>query len=256
MIKSESDYVAFKTDYLNQYFKNLNLSSKEPDWNVLILQAMSFKEFQDCKALLDMLEDDGYVSKYKYSLENKFDDMVDWFLKEKLEITSRPLRVYASDNRNLSLLVLYMVIKREGGQRRVTENNMWAMVAKDMGFDYHDGEFMRLIYAMYLDVLVYYYKFKSTQQMVAEREIVKDVADVKPSKSLDNQEGTSRHTGAEQDGVDGEHYAFYAGNDWYGINKLQKRTKFDFRQAERLLMKQTKASGCTLGRTIMFRGVY
>ncbi|KAF5823421.1 putative transcription factor & chromatin remodeling ARID family [Helianthus annuus] len=158
MIKSEPDYEAFKTEYLNQYFEGLSISSNEPDWNVLILQAMSFKEFQDCKALLDMLDDEGYVMKYKYYLENKFDDMVDWFLKEKLEITTRPLPAYASDNRKVSLLELYMVVKREGGHRRITENNIWAMVAKDMGFDYNEGEYMRLIYAMYLDVLVYYYK--------------------------------------------------------------------------------------------------
>ncbi|KAJ0698474.1 putative transcription factor & chromatin remodeling ARID family [Helianthus annuus] len=130
---------------------------------------MSFKEFQDYKAFLDMLEDDGYVSKYKYCLENKFDDMVDWFLKVKLELTTRPLPPYAADNRKVSLLELYMIVKREGGHRRITKNNMWDMVAKDIGFDYNEGVYMRLIYAMYLDVLVYYYKFKSTQQKVAER---------------------------------------------------------------------------------------
>ncbi|KAM0011241.1 hypothetical protein Hdeb2414_s0065g00766301 [Helianthus debilis subsp. tardiflorus] len=127
IIKSEPDHEAFKTDYLNQYFENLNLPSNEPDWNVLILQAMSFKEFQDCKAILDMLEDNRYVSKYKFSLESKFDDMVDWFLKEKLEITTRPVAAYALDNRKVSMLELYMVAKREGGHRRVTENNMCGM---------------------------------------------------------------------------------------------------------------------------------
>ncbi|KAM0047263.1 putative transcription factor & chromatin remodeling ARID family [Helianthus debilis subsp. tardiflorus] len=199
---------------------------------------MSFKVLQDCKALLEMLENNGYVSKYKFSLESKFDDMVDWFLKEKLEITTRPIHAYASDNRKVSLLELCMVVKREGGHRRVTENNMWVVVAKDMGFDYHDGEFMRLMYAMYLDVLVYYYKFKSTQQKVVEKEIVEDVAEVRRSRSLDNQEGTSNHTGAEQDG---EHYAFYAGNNWYRLNKLQKRKKFDFKQAKKAVNEANKS---------------
>ncbi|MFS7981371.1 putative transcription factor & chromatin remodeling ARID family [Helianthus anomalus] len=67
-------------------------------------------------ALLEMLEDNGY------------------FLKEKLEILTRPNPAYASDNRKINLLELYIIIKREGGHRRVTENNMWAVVAKDMGF--------------------------------------------------------------------------------------------------------------------------
>ncbi|MFS7954918.1 putative transcription factor & chromatin remodeling ARID family [Helianthus anomalus] len=118
IIKFESDHEAYKIDYLNQYFKNLNLSSCEPDWNVMILQAMSLKEFQDCKALLEMLEDCEYVNKYKFYLE---------------KIPIRPIPAYASDNRRVNLLELYMVIKREGGHRRVTENNLWAVVAKDMG---------------------------------------------------------------------------------------------------------------------------
>ncbi|KAL9996554.1 putative transcription factor & chromatin remodeling ARID family [Helianthus debilis subsp. tardiflorus] len=194
---------------------------------------MSFKDFQDCKALLDMLEDDSYVSKYKYCIEKKFEEMVDWFLKDKLEITTRPLPAYATDNRKVSLLDLYVTVKREGGHRRITENNMWAMITKDMGFEYNEGEFMRLVYAMYLDVLVYYYKFKSTQQAVAEKEIKEDVAEPRRSKSLDKDEGTSRHVGAERDGADEEHYAFFAGNDWYVLKRLQRRKKFDFKRAEK-----------------------
>ncbi|KAJ0545783.1 putative transcription factor & chromatin remodeling ARID family [Helianthus annuus] len=144
----------------------------------MILQAMKFNEFQDCKALLEMLEDVDYVRKYKFNLEIKFDEMVDWFIKKKLEISTRPIPAYASDNRKVNLLELYMVVKREGGHRNVTANNLWVVVAKDMGFDYQDGEFMRLMYAMYLDVLVYYYKFKSTRQNVFEKETVKNVVDV------------------------------------------------------------------------------
>ncbi|MFS7905195.1 putative transcription factor & chromatin remodeling ARID family [Helianthus anomalus] len=121
----------------------------------------SSHDFQDCKALLEMLEDNGYT------------------LKEKLEIHTRLIPAYASDNRKINLLELYMIIKREGGHQRVTENNIWAVVAKDMGFDYHDREFMRLMYAMYFDMLIYYYKFKSTQQKVAEKDIVEDVAEVR-----------------------------------------------------------------------------
>ncbi|KAJ0884832.1 putative transcription factor & chromatin remodeling ARID family [Helianthus annuus] len=137
----------------------------------MILQSMQFKEFQDCKALLDMMDDGDYVRKYKFILESKFDEMVDWFLTKKLEIMTRPIPAYASDNRKVSLLELYLVAEREGGHRRVTENNLWAMVAKDMGFEYCDGDFMRLMYAMYLDVLVYYHKYKIIQTKVQEKEV-------------------------------------------------------------------------------------
>ncbi|KAJ0895155.1 putative transcription factor & chromatin remodeling ARID family [Helianthus annuus] len=207
--------------------------------NVLILQAMSFKEFQDCKALLDMLDDEEYVMKYKYHLEDKFNDMVDWFLKEILEITTRPLPAYASDNRKVCLLDLYMAVKREGGHRRITENNMWAMISKDIGFDYNEGEYMRLIYAMYLDVLIYYYKYKSTQEKVHEKEEVKTVVDPRRSKSdgdkmLVNKEDQSEGNSKNEDtaGTEGEHYAFFAGDDWQGIKRMHTRRRLNFNQAK------------------------
>ncbi|KAM0055468.1 putative transcription factor & chromatin remodeling ARID family [Helianthus debilis subsp. tardiflorus] len=155
----------------------------------MILQAMKFNEFQDCKALLEMLDDVDYVRKHKYCLETKLDEMVDWFLTKKLEISTRPIPAYASNNRKVNLLELYMLVKREGGHKCVTTNNLWAVIAKDTGFDYQDGEFMRLMYAMYLDVLVYYYKFKTTQLNVSEKETVENVVDVRRSRSHEINKG-------------------------------------------------------------------
>ncbi|KAJ0692906.1 putative transcription factor & chromatin remodeling ARID family [Helianthus annuus] len=168
IIDRESDHETFKSDYLNDYFEKLNLPSNEPDWNIMILQVMKFNEFQDCKALLDMLEDSEYMMKYKFELEVKFEEMIDWFLRIRMGITTRPIPAYMSNNRKVNLLELYMIVKREGGHRTVTSNNLWARVSKDMGHDYQDGEFMRIIYAMYLDVLIYYYKIKSIQVDVRE----------------------------------------------------------------------------------------
>ncbi|MFS8024397.1 putative transcription factor & chromatin remodeling ARID family [Helianthus anomalus] len=220
VLRSESEYETFKNEYLNQYFESLNISAEEPDWNVMILKAMSFKEFQDCKALLDMLDDDGYVGKYKFFIEKKFEEMIDWFPKVKLEINTRPLPAYAENNRKVSLLDLYLAVKREGGHRRVTDNHMWAVISKDMGLDYDDGELMRLMYAMYLDVLVYNNKIKSTQQAAAEKEIKEDVGDKRRTRSIEMNEGTSMQSSAEQGGASEEHYALFAGNDWYGLKRL------------------------------------
>ncbi|KAJ0578096.1 putative transcription factor & chromatin remodeling ARID family [Helianthus annuus] len=231
MMSKDLEHEKYKSEFL----------TNEPDWNVLILQAMSFKEFQDCKALLDMLDDEDYVIKYKYHLETTFNNMIDWFLKEKLGINSRPLPAYASNNRKVSLLDLYMAVKREGGHRRITENDMWAVIARDIGFKYDEGEYMRLIYAMYLDVLVYYYKYKTTQEMALEKEEVKMAVDPRQSKSegdrvvvtnADQTEMESRSRSADAAGKDADHYAFFAGNDWYGIKKLNMRRRFDINRAK------------------------
>ncbi|KAF5798965.1 putative transcription factor & chromatin remodeling ARID family [Helianthus annuus] len=205
----------------------------------MILQAMEFHEFQDCKALLDMLEDVEYVCKYKYDLQVKFEEMLEWFIKTKLGISTRPIPAYSGDKRKINLLELYVVVKREGGHKNVTSNNLWALAAKDMGYDYNDGELMRIMYAMYLDVLVYYYKFKSTQQSVYERETVKSNEHVSRSRSFsDNQDsvGGRRERNMSDDCIpeeEGDHYALFAGNDWHGMKKLQKRRQFDFKQVEK-----------------------
>ncbi|KAJ0815009.1 putative transcription factor & chromatin remodeling ARID family [Helianthus annuus] len=200
VIGKGSKHEKYKSEFLNDYFKNLNISTNEPDWNILILQAMSFKDFQDCKALLDMLEDEDYVIKYKYYLETTFNDMIEWFLKKKQEIHSRPLPAYASNNRKVRLLDLYMTVKREGGHRRITDNCMWAMIAKDIGFEYEDGEYMRLICAMYLDVLVYYYKFKMTQEKALEKEEVKMAVDPRQSNSEADKVAVTDADQTESDG--------------------------------------------------------
>ncbi|MFS7912907.1 putative transcription factor & chromatin remodeling ARID family [Helianthus anomalus] len=193
----------------------------------MILQAMKFNEFQDCKALLDMLEDSVYVMKDKYEKEVKFEEMIDWFLRIKMGITTRPIPVYMGNNKKVNLLELYMVVKR-GGHRTVTSNNLWAMVSKDMGHDYEDGDYMRILYAMYLDVIIYYYKFKSVQGDVREGQAQGYAGN--EDKAADEGRRTMRTGCIPED--DREHYALFAGNDWMGLKKAQKR-RFDFRQAEK-----------------------
>ncbi|MFS8023708.1 putative transcription factor & chromatin remodeling ARID family [Helianthus anomalus] len=244
MMSKESEFMKFKTNFLNDYFEKLDVSSNEPDWNIMTLQSMKFKEFLDCKALLDMMDDDEYVRKYKFMLESKFDEMVDWFLTKKLGVMTRPIPAYASNNRKVSLLEFYLVVEREGGHRRVTENNLWAMVAKDMGYEYSDGEFMRLMYAMYLDVLIYYHKFKLIQtnvhvkEVTDEKEALTEKRDLRESRSEGKQTEhvavTIRKDKDNQDAAENEseHYALFAGNDWHGIKKLNIRRRIDFNRAK------------------------
>ncbi|MFS7944728.1 putative transcription factor & chromatin remodeling ARID family [Helianthus anomalus] len=178
-----------------------------------------------------MMEDGEFVFKYKHELEMKFEEMLTWFIKVRLGITTRPIPPYASGNRKVDLLGLYMVVKRDGGYMNVTDNNLWAMVAKDMGYEYHDGEFMRIIYAMYLDVLVYYYKFKTVQGIVIDKEVIKE-----GEGSSDARHERRKSAGDVQDEEAIHHYALFAGNDWEGAMKVQKkRHRFDFKQAMKAL---------------------
>ncbi|KAJ0452580.1 putative transcription factor & chromatin remodeling ARID family [Helianthus annuus] len=132
-------------------------------------------------------------------------------------------------NKKVDLLGLNMVVKRDGGYMTVTDNNLWSVVAKDIGYEYHDNEFMRIIYAMYLDVLVYYYKFKGVQERVINKEVVEHNAG--PSEVSHERR---RSDGGVQDEEAYQHYALFAGNGREGVMKMQKkRRRFDFNQARK-----------------------
>ncbi|KAF5805118.1 putative transcription factor interactor and regulator CCHC(Zn) family [Helianthus annuus] len=244
LMEKESEFMKYKTNFLNDYFEKLEISSTESDWNLMILQTMKFKDFLDCKALLDMMDDDNYIRKYKFILQTKFDEMVEWFIIEKLGVTTRPIPAYASNNRRIFLLDLYLIVEREGGHRCITENNTWPMIAKEMGFEYAEGELMRLVYTMYLDVLVYYYKFKSVQSNVQDKKVTEEETMLERSANPrgSRSEGDAAIHDADQEGRAGdvqgtvrdtsEHYALFVNNEWSENKRRQARRKFDFNRAK------------------------
>ncbi|KAM0019766.1 putative transcription factor & chromatin remodeling ARID family [Helianthus debilis subsp. tardiflorus] len=195
----------------------------------MIIRALEFKDFKDCINLLNMLEDGEFAFHYKYELEKKFEEMVSWFVISFLGITTRPMPPVMTENRKIDLLSLYKIVERDGGYNYVTEDNLWPIVAKDMGYEYKDGEYMRTVYAMYLDILVYYYRFKDVQARANNSERMKEKEDV-PECSLGR--STSAEEIKEVTGMD--NYALYAENSWEGAwNAHKKRRKFNFNHARK-----------------------
>ncbi|KAJ0797662.1 putative transcription factor & chromatin remodeling ARID family [Helianthus annuus] len=163
----------------------------------------------------------------------KFEIMVGWFLKENMGITTRSIPPLLDDGTKIDLLSLYIMVERDGGYQSVTVDNLWPAIAKDLGFEYQDGDFIRVIYAMYLDVLVYYYKFKSVQKKVQDKTMVEQ-----EGSSMAGNERVRRCKSADADPMleDGatEHYALYAGNSWEGSwNLHKKRRRFNFSEARK-----------------------
>ncbi|KAF5823706.1 putative transcription factor interactor and regulator CCHC(Zn) family [Helianthus annuus] len=223
----------FKNDYLNSYFETLNVSNEhEVDWNLMILKALEFHEFADCNALINMLDDQEYVFKYKVDLQRKFEEMIRWFLNEYMGITSRPVPPYFSDQRKIDLLSLYILVASDGGYREVTTENTWLIIAKDLGFEYKDGDYMRITYAMYLDVLEYYYKFKSVQVVVHVKEMVNHGAESSGGRHRKTRSAGAAHdeaAGNDHNGADSTQFALFAGNGWEDDRNLHKRRKrFNF----------------------------
>ncbi|KAJ0771195.1 putative transcription factor interactor and regulator CCHC(Zn) family [Helianthus annuus] len=225
----------FKDEFLNSYFETLDVSSElENDWNLMILKTLEFRDFSDCKALINMLDDQEYVFKYKGILQQKFEEMIHWFLYVYMGITSRPVPPYFPDQRKIDLLSLYILVAKDGGYREVTTENIWPIIAKDLGFEYKDGDYMRITYAMYLDVLEYYYKFKSVQEAVHVKEMVNEGAEFSGNayrKTCSEEMNQNEQADNAHAGVDATQFALFAGNGWednWNLHKRRKRFNFSY----------------------------
>ncbi|KAJ0800041.1 putative transcription factor & chromatin remodeling ARID family [Helianthus annuus] len=219
----------FKERYLNSYFEEeeLDLSSQEPDWSLMIVKEMEFHEFADCKAFLDLIDDREFVFKYKHMLEIKFEEMVKWFLYDYMGLTTRPIPPFAPNKKRINLLSLYILVAIDGGYREVTTENLWPAIAKDLGFAYEDGDYRRVTYAMYLDILEYYYKFKTIQGKVQDKEMVLEEGGSstgchKRAKSADEVQQKSAGPGQ---------VALFAGVDDDDWNQVKKRKRFNINHA-------------------------
>ncbi|MFS7901023.1 putative transcription factor & chromatin remodeling ARID family [Helianthus anomalus] len=158
--------------------------------------------------------------------------MVGWFLKEKMGISSRSIPPLLFDGRRIDLLGLYVMVERDEGYRSVTIDNLWPTIAKDLGFEDQDDDFIRVIYAMYLDVLIYYYRFKSIQEKVQDKGMMEEG---ESSKARNEQERSKSADPVPEDAAS-EHYALYAGNSWEGSwNLHKKRRRFNFNEARKAI---------------------
>ncbi|KAJ0591573.1 putative transcription factor & chromatin remodeling ARID family [Helianthus annuus] len=193
----------------------------------MIIMTMEFKEFEDCRAFMNMLDDREFVFKYKYILESKFGELIRWFLFEYMGITTRPVPPFTPNKRKIDLLSLYILVVVDGGYRDVTTENLWPAIAKDLGFEYEDGDYMRVTYAMYLDILEYYYKLKTVQKKVQDKEIV-----LEEGGSTSGCHERSKSAGEAQQELAGTtQVALFAGIDDDDWNQVKRRKRFNFNYA-------------------------
>ncbi|KAJ0543742.1 putative transcription factor & chromatin remodeling ARID family [Helianthus annuus] len=193
----------------------------------MIVKAMEFHEFADCKAFLNLIDDREFVFKYKHGLELKFEVMVRWFLFDYMGITTRPVPPFTPSKRKIDLLSLYILVAVDGGYREVTTENLWPAIAKDLGFEYNDGDYMRVTYAMYLDILEYYYKFKTVQGKVHDKEVVFEEG----GSSTGCHRRPRSASDIQQESAGSKQFALFAGNDEDSWNLMKKRKRFNFNHA-------------------------
>ncbi|MFS7938414.1 hypothetical protein Hanom_Chr05g00439421 [Helianthus anomalus] len=98
------------------------------------------------------------------------------------------------------------------------------MVAKELGFDWGEGYDMRVMYAEFLDVLVYNYIKNKKFSAVSCQDVVRNAGTTIAREEVVITSTTMKQV---QDLAD---YAMYAGSNWRGMKRLMKRT-FNFERA-------------------------
>ncbi|KAJ0764175.1 putative non-specific serine/threonine protein kinase [Helianthus annuus] len=130
--------------------------------------------------------------------------------------------------RKVNLLSWYLLVAMDGGYRNVTTENIWPAIVKDMGFNYEDGDYMRVTYAAYLDVLEYYYNFKQVQKEMQDKKTV-----LEEGTSTGGRQGSSKNAGVtKQDSTEMETVALFAVVDDEDWNKGKRRKHFNFNYAK------------------------
>ncbi|MFS7901118.1 hypothetical protein Hanom_Chr08g00695251 [Helianthus anomalus] len=92
----------------------------------MIVKAMEFHEFDDCKAFMNLLDDREFVFKYKHTLESKFEEMVRWFLSDYMGLTTRPIPPFAPNKKKNRLI---KSIYTGGDRRRLPGSHYRKLVA-------------------------------------------------------------------------------------------------------------------------------
>ncbi|XP_055810758.1 AT-rich interactive domain-containing protein 1-like isoform X2 [Solanum dulcamara] len=83
-----------------------------------------------------------------------FIEVLTIFFKEVFgSLCYRPLPPMLGDGKSVDLFKLYLVVRKNGGYQRVSENGLWGLVGKDCGFDLSYGLAVKLVYVKYLDAL-------------------------------------------------------------------------------------------------------
>ncbi|KAI3754454.1 hypothetical protein L1987_54238 [Smallanthus sonchifolius] len=113
---------------------------------------------ESCVTFLDMLHIHSFVMKHKEALEIDLENLVKWFFNKVLNIQSeKPFPPKLSNDVEVKLLKLYMLVKEEGGYSKVSKESKWALIARKLGLPWELSENLKIIYMSYLDLLEWYY---------------------------------------------------------------------------------------------------
>jgi hypothetical protein len=118
---------------------------------------------------------------------------------------------------------LYLVVKDNGGHREVAHNNMWALIARELRFEWEDGFLVSVVYMQYLDVLEYNFKRNRSKKLADELTHTNTMVEGNTLKRSSSMQHSSK--------MNQDDYALYTG---CMVNDGKKsRKQFDFENVKK-----------------------
>ncbi|KAF5810678.1 putative transcription factor interactor and regulator CCHC(Zn) family [Helianthus annuus] len=143
-----------------------------------------------CLEPLDLLLMHEELAGYDKFYDANFDDVLIWFLPSFLGIVkSREMPPKLLDGRDVNLLLLYRIVNLKGGIKKVLEDDSWAEVALEYGYEKVDGFEMKVSYVHYIELFEWYFDYmkkKGDKNAKAKEKDGKKNAQVKEVKTEDD----------------------------------------------------------------------
>ncbi|KAJ0433692.1 putative transcription factor & chromatin remodeling ARID family [Helianthus annuus] len=119
---------------------------------------------------------------YDKFYDANFDDVLIWFLPSFLGIVKpRDMPPKLLDGRDVNLLLLYRVVSLKGGIKKVIEDDSWAEVALEYGYEKDGGFEMKVSYVHYIELFEWYFDYMKkkgdTNAKAKEKDGKKDAQD-------------------------------------------------------------------------------
>ncbi|MFS7909751.1 putative transcription factor & chromatin remodeling ARID family [Helianthus anomalus] len=119
---------------------------------------------ESCLEALDLILLHEELAGYEKLYSGPFEEVLMWFIPFFLGIfKENVMPPTLIDGREVSLILLHRIVTVKGGTRKVIEDDLWAEVAVEYGFDADDAYVIKVAYVYYLELIEWYFEFMKKQ---------------------------------------------------------------------------------------------
>ncbi|KAJ0551156.1 putative transcription factor & chromatin remodeling ARID family [Helianthus annuus] len=134
---------------------------------------------ESCLEALDLILLHEELAGYDKFYSGSFEEVLLWFIPCFLGIfkedTMPPTLI---DGREVSLILLHRIVTIKGGVKKVIEDDLWAKVAVEYGFEANDAHVVKVAYMYYIELIEWYFELMKkngdTNAFVADGASTKD----------------------------------------------------------------------------------